>query len=331
MKRIVPTLIIISIIVLVFLYNHVYEKYVMRKGGGCALIVIDSFLFNDRSTDKYTLSRIGDLMFKCQNPCKIKSDWIKDIFRHPIPFGSKIQAKDLIKNGDFNQVAEGGFLNRQVNNSALHCPAYQLITETQKKTIFITGIITCYILVLISITYAQQKAKLLNNLSYSKLKEEVRYNTILRGLMSIPVYFCLVDWIASLNLASWSYFHLPEWVQWSGLIILLLDTLFFWWIHICLAENYHGPLYLHDKHRLVTSGPYKLMRHPTYLAFPLLFIGLSLSISNWLIVSLALPVLFVVNIRRIKVEEKLLIKRFGDEYIDYMKKTGWFFPKILAD
>jgi len=199
-----------------------------------------------------------------------------------------------------------------------------------KRTIFIISIITCYILVLISITYAQQEAKRMNNLSYKKLKEEVRYNTLLRGLMSISIYCLIVDWIANLNIAAWSYYQLPEWMQWSGLLLLLMDTLFFWWIHIHLAENYHGPLHLHDKHRLVTSGPYKLMRHPTYIAFPLLILGLSLSISNWLMGSLALPLMFIANIRRIKVEEKLLIERFGDEYRAYMKEKGWFFPRIFA-
>lgn len=76
---------------------------------------------------------------------------------------------------------------------------------------------------------------------------------------------------------------------------------------------------------LATGGPYKIMRHPMYVQkaiFPLLLFlttGVWLSLLG-LISWFALPT-------QAKAEEQILIEMFGDNYIQYLTKTGRFFPK----
>ncbi|UCE29338.1 MAG: isoprenylcysteine carboxylmethyltransferase family protein [Candidatus Bathyarchaeota archaeon] len=77
-------------------------------------------------------------------------------------------------------------------------------------------------------------------------------------------------------------------------------------------------------HRLVMSGPYRYVRHPSYLAYFLMFFGLFLLLLNILalIPFVAIPGYVSIANR----EEQMLIRRFGKEYIEYQKRTGRFFP-----
>jgi protein-S-isoprenylcysteine O-methyltransferase Ste14 len=77
---------------------------------------------------------------------------------------------------------------------------------------------------------------------------------------------------------------------------------------------------------LVTWGPYRYVRHPSYLAYFLMFIGLFALWPNpfTLVPLVAIPCYFHIAAR----EEQLLAKRFGEEYREYQKKTGRFVPKI---
>ncbi len=80
-------------------------------------------------------------------------------------------------------------------------------------------------------------------------------------------------------------------------------------------------------HRLVTWGPYKYIRHPYYTGYFLMFIGWSIL---WLKPSAILPILSIPTIIYVAgEEEKLLVKRFGDKYIEYAEKTGKFLPKMI--
>jgi protein-S-isoprenylcysteine O-methyltransferase Ste14 len=80
---------------------------------------------------------------------------------------------------------------------------------------------------------------------------------------------------------------------------------------------------------LVTSGPYRFIRHPIYTAF-LLILGSTLLISaNWLIglAWISMTVLEVAS--RIGFEEQLMLEYFGDQYLEYSKRTGRLLPKFI--
>jgi protein-S-isoprenylcysteine O-methyltransferase Ste14 len=77
----------------------------------------------------------------------------------------------------------------------------------------------------------------------------------------------------------------------------------------------------------VTSGPYRYVRHPFYLAGFVALVGGSLATANWfLLLASLVPLGFLVA--RTRIEEDKLIERFGDEYRNYMAKTGRFFPRF---
>ena len=83
-------------------------------------------------------------------------------------------------------------------------------------------------------------------------------------------------------------------------------------------------------HRLVQTGPYRLVRHPMYGSTILIGLGLFLLYLNIVFLILYLPV-FVINSYRAEVEEKLLSSPagFGSHYVDYRRRTRRFIPYLL--
>lgn len=85
------------------------------------------------------------------------------------------------------------------------------------------------------------------------------------------------------------------------------------------AELYKG-------HKLVTNGPFALMRHPLYVGVILTAVGAFLLFRTWAM-AIFTPMSFVV-IGRAKREEKLLEQEFGDEWKEYVLKVPKWFPRL---
>ena len=82
-----------------------------------------------------------------------------------------------------------------------------------------------------------------------------------------------------------------------------------------------------EKHELVTDGPYHWVRHPLYTVGTSFFASLSLLAANWFMGLASLSVLVMLLVRLPK-EEAKLIERFGDEYREYMRRTGSLLPRL---
>jgi protein-S-isoprenylcysteine O-methyltransferase Ste14 len=76
----------------------------------------------------------------------------------------------------------------------------------------------------------------------------------------------------------------------------------------------------------VTHGPYRWVRHPLYsLGFVLAICITLLTGLWWMAVTMALPL--AILLWRTPTEEARLIETFGDDYRQYMKRTGRFLPR----
>jgi|GEM_PF-624211 len=138
--------------------------------------------------------------------------------------------------------------------------------------------------------------------------------------------FTLVNFIIGVNL-PWIRMGIANWMRITGCIVGINSMVFLWWVFQHLAGNWAEPNQLRDNHELVTTGPYHWIRHPLYLAADLWLLGLIL-ISDFSLFVLFLPLSHWLLWRRAKMEEKLLINKFGDKYKKYRAQTGMFFPKI---
>ena len=80
---------------------------------------------------------------------------------------------------------------------------------------------------------------------------------------------------------------------------------------------------------LVTTGPYRLVRHPIYLAFTLLAMGQALAFGSWPAFMIVLSGIVPTFAWRARAEEKLLSRTFGEGYAVYQQRTKMIIPHLL--
>lgn len=119
-------------------------------------------------------------------------------------------------------------------------------------------------------------------------------------------------------------FPYDSWVQVFGMILTVTGYVLFSW-SVIARKRYAISWGMAEHHRLVTWGPYRYVRHPSYLAYFLMIFGLLFMSLNLLAAPclLAIPGYFQVA----NEEEKMLIARFGEQYERYQRKTGRFWPR----
>ncbi|MFZ0965071.1 MAG: isoprenylcysteine carboxylmethyltransferase family protein [Candidatus Bathyarchaeia archaeon] len=81
------------------------------------------------------------------------------------------------------------------------------------------------------------------------------------------------------------------------------------------------------EHKLIRHGIYKYIRHPIYLGTLLAYFSIPLlfhSLYGFFVMILKIPL----TIYRIKIEEQVLLEKFGDEYRDYMKNSKKLIPHV---
>ena len=115
---------------------------------------------------------------------------------------------------------------------------------------------------------------------------------------------------------------------WIG-IGLLLFGLFLRIVAIKTLGKYHTrSIVVVPNQHIIQNGVYKYLRHPGYLGTIIGGIGFALATLNWIIITYAIISLLVIFLPRIAAEEKMMIKAFGQDYKEYMKKTKRLIPFV---
>jgi protein-S-isoprenylcysteine O-methyltransferase Ste14 len=126
---------------------------------------------------------------------------------------------------------------------------------------------------------------------------------------------------------NWSKIGLPESIRWLGVGIGILCTFGIYWLFSSIGSGITPTSATRQQHQLVTSGPYRWVRHPLYTVGSSLFIAFGMMADNWFIAALGV-LAFIGMAARTPKEEANLIEKFGDEYREYMKRTGRYLPKL---
>ena len=103
----------------------------------------------------------------------------------------------------------------------------------------------------------------------------------------------------------------------------------FWRTHRDLGKNWSVSLDLRERHTLVTTGVYALVRHPMYSAFWLMALAQALLLPNWVAGPAGLAGFGILFFGRVRREEDMMMSAFGEEYRTYMDRTArvvpWFY------
>ncbi len=154
------------------------------------------------------------------------------------------------------------------------------------------------------------------------------------AMMTIIKIGGLILWLSPLvylinpNWMNWSKIGLPESVRWLGVGIGILCVLGIYWLFSNIGSGITPTSATRKEHKLSTSGPYRWVRHPLYTVGSTLFISFGMMADNWFIAALGV-LAFIGMAARTPKEEANLIEKFGDEYREYMQRTGRYFPKLF--
>jgi len=163
---------------------------------------------------------------------------------------------------------------------------------------------------------------------YKTVIEERRRYSIWLSIFICYEVFTFFLFILFPEVLSWAAIQLPVWARIIGVATGIAALLWFIWVHQSLGNNLSAKLRIKDQQVLVIDGPYRWIRHPMYSAFYLLHIAVFFLTANWFIGVTWLAGLTIIIFLRVKREEKMLLDRFGDQYVSYMERTGRFVPRI---
>lgn len=123
---------------------------------------------------------------------------------------------------------------------------------------------------------------------------------------------------------------LPGWLS------LIFTPLFFLaaliltgWSILTFFKAKGTPVPLNPPPRLVTTGPYAHVRNPMLTGVFALLFGIGTLLGSGSLLFILTPLFILINVWELKaIEEPELVKRLGQDYVEYRKKTPMFFPNF---
>ena len=154
-------------------------------------------------------------------------------------------------------------------------------------------------------------------------KNSTSYISIIMGIAFILILISpILNW-----------FHIAEisfiWIGIIGIVLGLCGIYIRCIAFFTLGKYFTRTLQKIEEHKLIKNGIYQYIRHPGYLSDILIFIGIGMTVFNWIPLIYLMIFYPIVYTYRIIVEEKMLINIFGEEYLHYKKITKRLIPFIF--
>jgi protein-S-isoprenylcysteine O-methyltransferase Ste14 len=118
---------------------------------------------------------------------------------------------------------------------------------------------------------------------------------------------------------------LAIWPAALGAVLGFAGLAFCAWARVTIAANWSSDVQLKQDHELVVAGPYALVRHPIYTGLLLMFAGTALAVGEWR-AALAVVVAAGAFWRKLRIEEGVMGRQFGDAYALYAQRTPALIP-----
>jgi protein-S-isoprenylcysteine O-methyltransferase Ste14 len=145
-------------------------------------------------------------------------------------------------------------------------------------------------------------------------------------LLNATIYLCVALGVSLGFLGIGHIRGYSSMIPWLGLWLIVIGLIVRWVSILTLRKYFTTNVVIQNDHRIIQSGIYKFVRHPSYSGSILSFLGLGVVFVNWLAIIILVVPITVAFIKRIKIEERALENAFGEEYREYCKSTWLLFP-----
>lgn len=113
----------------------------------------------------------------------------------------------------------------------------------------------------------------------------------------------------------------------AGFAVLVVGVYWAFWARHTLGRNWSGRVTIKEDHELITGGPYRWVRHPIYTGVLCSFLGTALALGR--VGNLfAIVIMLAIFAHKIRLEEKVLDRHFGERYAEYRRHTYALVPPI---
>jgi protein-S-isoprenylcysteine O-methyltransferase Ste14 len=114
-----------------------------------------------------------------------------------------------------------------------------------------------------------------------------------------------------------------------GLLLIIIGSLLRRYCWRTLGEFFTGDVRAQTDQPVISSGPYRWVRHPSYTAGMMMFIGIGLALGSWVSAILLTAVTISTYAYRVTIEERLLLQTLGEPYAAFMKTRKRFIPHVV--
>lgn len=123
---------------------------------------------------------------------------------------------------------------------------------------------------------------------------------------------------------SW---HFPLFI--AGVLMMFLGSVLRRYCWRTLGEYFTGDVRARADQPVIRSGPYRLVRHPSYTAGMMMYIGIGLALGSWFSLALLTIATIATYTYRVAIEERVLLETIGEPYGAYMKERKRFIPYVV--
>jgi protein-S-isoprenylcysteine O-methyltransferase Ste14 len=164
--------------------------------------------------------------------------------------------------------------------------------------------------------------------SGEKQRLEGRLNVAVRSLAGLMGIALLVVYLVKPAWMAWAALPVPDWMRWLGAALGGAGVAGLMWVHRELGRNFSATLQVRPDQTLVTSGPYRWVRHPMYTTLYLIVLSFFLISANWLIGTVWLGSFTAVVVTRVSKEDAAMEAKFSDAYRAWAAHTGGLVPRL---
>jgi protein-S-isoprenylcysteine O-methyltransferase Ste14 len=144
------------------------------------------------------------------------------------------------------------------------------------------------------------------------------------GLMFLMIGAFLLPYLPIFHFVNFAPVNLV--LSSIGVILCVVGMAFLVWARQCLGKNWSQTVSAKIGHELVTSGPYRYVRHPMYTGGLIACLGSAIVCGGAFV--FLLVILGSLFLWRVSAEEKLMAQQFPTEYPDYKKRTNALIPFV---
>lgn len=159
----------------------------------------------------------------------------------------------------------------------------------------------------------------------------IKYKIIFAPLVGLS-YLSFIGIFIIVSIQIDNFFHLPEIFNWSFNHFISVPVIAAGFFLMAYSAFYFlkvkgTPVPLSPPPMLVTSGPYTFARNPMLTGIFIQLFGMAIMLHSISLFFVFTPLFIIINVWELKkIEEPELVKRLGEDYINYKKRVPMFFP-----